>query len=359
VTLTLTGGSFVYDGTPHPAKAVATRNGIDETDDAVLTIDYTDAGSMALAGPPVDAGSYYAIATYSDGDVNLTVAETLIVTPAPLLAVAASASVPYGAPLPILTATVYGVQNSDNITATASSPAMPGSSAGTYPVIPAWVDPGGKLANYSPTSVNGTLAITMVPLVAVADSLEVLSGQALPPLTATVYGLENADSITATASTTATASSLPGSYPISVAFVPNAQLANYTRISLAGTLTISPVTVSAARLATMFHDASADLELATQQNAAASHSLLKAQTKLHQLVAAPKVVGLPPAEEEFRVRVENVPPGRMASIQVIKDGRVVKTLTQPDSSGMFVFQAAPGEELVALMDGIPFERQRV
>ena len=46
---------------------------------------------------------------------------------------------------------IVGIKNGDNITATFTSPATATSPVGTYPIIPALVDPTGKLGNYTVT----------------------------------------------------------------------------------------------------------------------------------------------------------------------------------------------------------------
>ena len=70
-------------------------------------------------------------------------------------------------------------------------------------------------------------------------------GSALPPLTGTVSGLENGDTvgttINVTYSTTATSSSPAGTYPIN-ATVTGSSANNYQVVVIAGTLTISPAT---------------------------------------------------------------------------------------------------------------------
>jgi hypothetical protein len=96
--------------------------------------------------------SNYAI-KYVDG--------TLTVLPAPFLVVAANASRPYGSPNPVLTSTIVGIQNKDPITATCYTDATLASPAGNYSIVPIPSDGGtGKLFNYAPTIVNGTLTVT-------------------------------------------------------------------------------------------------------------------------------------------------------------------------------------------------------
>ena len=57
--------------------------------------------------------------------------------------------------------TITGLQNGDNITATYATTATVTSPVGTYPITPTLVDPGSKLTNYTVTSTNGTLTVTV------------------------------------------------------------------------------------------------------------------------------------------------------------------------------------------------------
>ncbi len=85
--------------------------------------------------------------------------------PGELIVAAANQSRPYGAANPILTGTVSGLQNGDDITATFSTAAAPGSPVGTYSIVPTLIDPNGKLTHYNVSLSNGTL--TILPAAAV------------------------------------------------------------------------------------------------------------------------------------------------------------------------------------------------
>jgi hypothetical protein len=87
---------------------------------------------------------------------------TLSVTAAALAVAANNASRSYGATNPAFNGTITGIQNGDNITATYTTTATMSSPAGTYPIVPALVDPSNKLPNYNVTTNNGTLTITAV-----------------------------------------------------------------------------------------------------------------------------------------------------------------------------------------------------
>jgi hypothetical protein len=85
---------------------------------------------------------------------------TLTVTPAALAVTANNASRAYGAANPAFSGTITGIRNGDNITATYATTATISSPAGTYQIVPSFVDPGNKLPNYSVTLNNGTLTVT-------------------------------------------------------------------------------------------------------------------------------------------------------------------------------------------------------
>ena len=71
---------------------------------------------------------------------------------APLTVAASNASRTYGQPNPVFGRNITGVMNADNITATYNCSAVSFSPPGTYPIVPALVDPNGRLGNYSVTT---------------------------------------------------------------------------------------------------------------------------------------------------------------------------------------------------------------
>jgi hypothetical protein len=183
---------------------------------------------------------------------------TLTITPAPLSVTAANASMVFGDPVPALSATITGIKNADNITATYSTTATSTSAPGTYPIVPALVDPGAKLGNYTVTVNNGTLTVTPATLTVSAGNASMVYGDPVPALSGTISGIKNGENITASYSTSATSTSAPGTYPIVAAVSDNGTgaLAHYTVIVNNGTLTISPapLTVSAASTSRLYGD---------------------------------------------------------------------------------------------------------
>jgi hypothetical protein len=87
----------------------------------------------------------------------------------------------------------------------------------------------------------------------------------VPTLTGSITGRHNGDTITATYATTATASSLPGAYPIVATLVdPDGKLGNYTVSIIDGTLTVTPEDARATYTGAFFAaTASANSSIAT------------------------------------------------------------------------------------------------
>src|SRR5205807_5737446 len=136
-----------------------------------------------------------------------------------------------------LTGTVSGVQNGDNIAATYSTSATATNNVGSYASVPALSDPNNKLTNYSVTISNGTLTITAAALTVTANGQSRTYGAANPTLTGSIVGTQNSDNITATYSTSATASSPVGPYNIVPALAdPDGRLSNYNVTTNNGTL---------------------------------------------------------------------------------------------------------------------------
>lgn len=190
----------------------------------VLTI--TGAGSVVVE---VDA---IANGTYGPADATATI----IVNKAALTVTAANASRVYGAANPIFTGTYTGAVNGDTFTISGTTTATASSPVGTYPITPSAT--GTNLSDYTVTYVDGTLTITKAVLTATAASTTRIYGTANPIFTGTLTGAVNGDTFVETFSTTATVASNTGSYPI-VPSVSGSNLAQYTLVTVPGTLTIS------------------------------------------------------------------------------------------------------------------------
>jgi hypothetical protein len=196
-------------------------------------------------------GTYSTTATLVDpagklGNYTVTSSNgTLTITPAPLSVVTANLSRIYGDANPVFTATITGLKNADNITASFSTTATAASAVGTYPILATLSDPTAKLGNYTVTSNNGLLTVTAAPLSVSAANASRVYGDPNPVFTGTVTGLKNGDAITASFAGAASAASTVGSYPIVPALAdPDGKLANYAVSSSNGTLTVTPASLS-------------------------------------------------------------------------------------------------------------------
>jgi len=115
--------------------------------------------------------------TYYTGTTDTV---TLIVQPAVLTVTASDTNRVYGATNPAFTGVITGLQNSDNISATYDTTATASSSVGGYAIVPALVDPNGRLANYTVTTNNGLLTISKaVPVITWATPAAIAYGTAL------------------------------------------------------------------------------------------------------------------------------------------------------------------------------------
>ena len=144
------------------------------------------------------------------------------ITPAPLTVTGANASMTYGGAVPAIGVSYSGFVNGDNASslttpATGSTTASSTSPVGTYPTTASGaVDPNYTF-NYQP----GTLTIGKAILTVTADDKSMPLGGPVPALTVSYSGFvgsDNASSLSTqpSATTTATASSPAGTYPITV-----------------------------------------------------------------------------------------------------------------------------------------------
>jgi MBG domain (YGX type)/Bacterial Ig-like domain (group 3)/NHL repeat len=247
MTITVLNASRQY-GQANPqfsSTTTVTLNGTTRTgtlNGDAITITYS---TTATITSPV--GTYPINATASgpsSGNYAITVVPgTLTVTAAPLTVTVANASRPYGTPNPAFTSTVTGALNGDTFTNTYSTTATITSSVGTYPIND--VVSGPAASNYTITVTPGTLTITTasVGLNVSANNETRIYGASNPAFTSTIVGALNGDTFTLTYSTTATATSPVGTYPILVT-VSGSAAGNYSVTAVSGTLTVTPAPLS-------------------------------------------------------------------------------------------------------------------
>jgi hypothetical protein len=184
----------------------------------------------------IDIGSL-ASANYAFSFTN----GSLAVTPHTLTLSADNKWRGYGAGNPVLTGTLTGIQNGDNISPGYMTSADGNSSVGGYSIFASMNDPDGKLGNYTVTISNGTLTVTPVELTVQANDATRGYGEPNPNFTATISGYVNGEdssdlSGALALTTSAQATSMPGDYSI----VPSGlSSGNYSINYTSGTLTIT------------------------------------------------------------------------------------------------------------------------
>jgi len=239
--VSVTGGTFTYDGQLHPATATVT--GVAGESLAPVTFQYWRDGFGYV--DPVNAGTYQATALFAgtanyvsrSGSAPLTIAKATPTATWPM-----PASIVYGTPLG-----ATQLNASSNVAGSFSY------SPNFNTVLPAGV--GRALSatflpsdpqNYASVSATTTIDVVRAPLTVRALDSSKPFGAALPPFTATASGFVNGDSMTSlggtlTFSTPATAASPVGTYAVTPAGLTSS---NYAIVFTAGTLTVTPATTA-------------------------------------------------------------------------------------------------------------------
>ena len=175
--------------------------------------------------------------TYVKGTLTVTQADAIVLT-------ARSYTREYGDANPSFSYTKSGATLNGTPVITCSATKY--SAVGTYPIKIAQ----GSVSNYNVTYVEGTLTITKAPLTITAKSYTRKQGEANPTFDVTYSGFKNNETSSVltrkpTCSTTATSSSSPGTYTITVS---GASASNYDISYVNGILTVTKadaVTVTA------------------------------------------------------------------------------------------------------------------
>ena len=205
-------------------------------------------GTATFTTSSLPAGSDAITAQYGGGTQYFASSSSPLtqnVTPAHLTVTAAGVSKAYGAALPAVPCTIFGLVNGDTpsvLTGALASSATAGSGVGTYTITEGTLSAG---PNYSITFNPSTLTITPAPLTVTAHSLSKVYGAALPALTYTYAGLVNGDTaavLSGALSTTATAGSGVGAYPVTRGTLSAGP--NYTISYNSGTLTVTAAILS-------------------------------------------------------------------------------------------------------------------
>ncbi len=221
--ITLGSLSQTYNGSPKPATATTTPNG--------LAVTFTYNGSVAV---PTNAGSYTVVGTINDPNYQGSATNTLVIAQASGLITLGSLSQTYnGSPKP---ATATTTPSGLAVTFTYNGSVTVPTNAGSYMVVGTINDP-----NYQGSATN-TLAINPATLTYTANPASMTYGSAVPGLSGSVSGFVGADNQgnattgTLTFTTAATSSSDVGTYTISGSGL-TANNGNYTFVQAAGNTT--------------------------------------------------------------------------------------------------------------------------
>ncbi len=210
------------------------RNGDDSSVISGLTLataatQGSDVGSYAITAAGASATNYDF--TYAPGTLTITKA---------LLSVAADDQTrEYGLINPLLTSTITGFRNGDDISVlsglTLATAATQGSDVGSYAITAS----GASATNYDFAYAPGILTITKALLNIRADDKTREYGLPNPPLTSTITGFRNGDNASVISglnlATTASLNSLAGRYPI---IASGANAVNYSFAYSPGTLSV-------------------------------------------------------------------------------------------------------------------------
>ena len=234
--LTITAKSYtIKQGEPLPTFEADYSGFKNNETKAVLTTQPTITTTATSASEP---GEYeitvsgaeaknYAI-SYFKGKLTITEADPVTIT-------AKSYTIKYGDELPTFEFTSEGstLEGTPAITCEATKT----SAVDTYPIVITK----GSVTNYNTTFVNGTLTIEKAPLTITAKSYTIKQGETLPTFEAEYSGFKNNETKAVlttqpTITTTATSTSEPGEYEITVS---GAEAQNYEISYVAGKLTIT------------------------------------------------------------------------------------------------------------------------
>ena len=238
LTITANDATQTY-GDPTPSLTVSYDGFVN--DDTIGDIVQPTLSTTASASSPVGTYSITASGAVSTDYDIAYVDGTLTITQAQLTITANSTTKVYGS-VPVLTATIAGLVNNDVVHPTLSTTASASSPVGDYTITAS----GAVNDNYMINYIDGTLTVTPASLTITASDKSMTYGSSVPALTDTITGFVNGDgagvvSGTPGLSTTASSSSHPGSYPITVD-VSGLSAANYSFVGQDGTLTIGTAT---------------------------------------------------------------------------------------------------------------------
>lgn len=246
VTIDVAKANQTLSWTPPQAIVYGTPLSAAQLNATVSVVGPSAAGALVYtpaAGTALDAGPGQTLTVTAQPTPNYesaTLSVTIDVNRAPLSLTVDAKSKLYGSAVPALTGTLTGVVNGDNITPSYATTGTQQSVVGTYSITGSLVDPANRLVNYNVTITPSTLTVLPAPLTIVANSVSRQYSDPLPQFTATYIGLVLGESPavlngTLSFSTTVTAATAPGQYPLGVSGVASP---NYAIQFVSGTLTV-------------------------------------------------------------------------------------------------------------------------
>jgi gliding motility-associated-like protein len=233
-------------GTVNPPLTI-TYSGFAGTDDASNLTTAPKISTTAVTNSPVNTYPISVSGAVSPNYSFIYKPGVLTVTQPVLTITVNNLSKTYGSANPALSVSYSGFVNGDNSATLTKAPvitttANASSGAGTYPITVS----GAAIINYRIVYVQGTLTINKADLTVTADNKNRLYGTSNPALTATYNGFVNGDNEASLTTvpvlkTSATTTSAPGDYPITVS---GGVSDNYNFNYVGGELTVKPLSIA-------------------------------------------------------------------------------------------------------------------
>ncbi len=256
LTITPTTQTITFSPLPSPVIYGAAPITLSATASSTLAVSFkVDSGPGSITGNTLRITGAGTITVEADQTGNSSysaatpVMQAIVVNPATLNIVVANAARAYGVANPVFTGSATGFVNGDTASSTIltfTTTATAASPRGTYPISAELINTTAA-ANYSLNITAGTLTISRATLIIRVNSASRGYGAANPVFTGSATGFVNGDTAASTGlafTTTATAASPMGTYPITAALTNITAAANYSLSITAGTLTITRDTLT-------------------------------------------------------------------------------------------------------------------
>ncbi|SPF36756.1 hypothetical protein SBA1_1610006 [Candidatus Sulfotelmatobacter kueseliae] len=247
LTITASSPSMIYGGTV--PTITPSYTGFVNGDTAASLTTQPKCSTTATSSSPVIGSPYYPSTCSGAADPNYSmitnVPGTVTVNPAPLSITASNGTMTYGEAPPTITPIFAGLVNNDNAT-TLGVTCTPGATSTSAPGSYLSSCTASKGGNYAITPASGTVTVSAAPVVVTAGSATMTYGGPVPNITPSyAYPVGTVSSHAPTTppmcSTTATVTSLPGTYPSTCV---NAADPDYTFTYVPGTVTVVGLEVS-------------------------------------------------------------------------------------------------------------------